>query len=200
VASGLLAWLIRCLVKQALDRDIEVFKHELRKAHEIQMEEAKNRFTVGATSHMANVAFDKHIQFCEEYVKGVSDALLELHRMTVRADALGHANKLAEIRQRWLVWVPSELARALVQFEFALRDVGAHAEMAKELEPGEERHEAYRKAYIAFAEVVGLEKYRGTPVGKERAAETVIAELRDVLGIVELTRLRSELIKRAGVV
>ena len=60
LASGLLAWLIRSLVKQALDRDIETFKHELRKAHEIQMEEAKNRFTVGATSHMANVAFDKH--------------------------------------------------------------------------------------------------------------------------------------------
>jgi hypothetical protein len=34
----------------------------------VRLEEAKNRFTVGATSHMAIVAFDKHVQFCEEYV------------------------------------------------------------------------------------------------------------------------------------
>ena len=30
--------------------------------------EAQNAFSIGATSHMAIVAFDKHVTFCEEYL------------------------------------------------------------------------------------------------------------------------------------
>ena len=62
IASGFLVWLIKALVGQFLNRDIETFKAKLQKVHADQLEESKNRFTVGATSHMANVAFDKHVQ------------------------------------------------------------------------------------------------------------------------------------------
>jgi hypothetical protein len=80
IASGLLVWLIKALVGQSLSRDIETFKAELQKVHADQLEEAKNRFTVGATSHMANVAFDKHVQFCEEYVEQVFKVMENLFR------------------------------------------------------------------------------------------------------------------------
>jgi hypothetical protein len=76
--------------------------------------------------------------------------------------------------------------------------VGAQAELASELEPSKERHEAYTKAYQAFAEILGREHYRGKELSKERAVQTTIAELRKVLGIEELTKLRSELVERAG--
>ena len=87
IGSGLLVWLIQSLAKRALDRDLEAFKHGLRKAHEIEMEEAKNRFTVGAASHMANVAFDKHVQFCEAYSGEMFSALTTLFARGPHAEA-----------------------------------------------------------------------------------------------------------------
>jgi hypothetical protein len=53
IASGLLAWLVKSLVGQSFARDLKVFELNLQKSHAFEMEEAKNRLTVGATSHMA---------------------------------------------------------------------------------------------------------------------------------------------------
>ena len=198
VGSGLLAWLIKSLVKQALDRDIEVFKHELRKAHEIQMEEAKNRFTFGATSHMANVAFDKHIEFSEEYANAVLDALIELATKGPKSGASGHAQTLADVRTKWLIWVTPEVNKRLIDFEYALRSIGAYMEEAHESQPGLDKHEAYTKGYAIFAEIMGLEKWNGQPISQERAGDAIIIKLREVLGITELTELRRELVKRAS--
>src|SRR5271165_2934504 len=40
--------------------------------------EMQGAFLVGATSHMANVVFDKYVEFCEEYVKAMSAAVYTL--------------------------------------------------------------------------------------------------------------------------
>ena len=100
VGCGLLTWLIQSVAKQALDRDLEAFKHGLRKTHEIEMEEAKNRFTVGATSHMANVAFDKHVQFCEKYTAEVKRAVAFLFSRGADANVLQHANALMDAERK----------------------------------------------------------------------------------------------------
>jgi hypothetical protein len=197
VGSGLLAWLIRSLVKQALDRDIEIFKHELRKAHEIQMEEAKNRFTVGATSHMADVAFDKHVQFCEEYAKGVNGTLDFLFKKGPHKDVLNEANNLADIRAKGAVWLPPKVDGELFKFEGALRTIGANAWLLGELGADVDRTEAIKAAYGTFAAVVGWETWQGETVTQDLAAERVVQKLRNVLGIDELTWLRAELVKRA---
>src|SRR6266849_252248 len=89
----------------------------------VRLEEAKNRFTVGATSHMANVAFDKHVQFCEEYVAEVSDTLTFLFRRGPHKDVLEKANALADIRTKWTLWVTPEIEAELVKFEGALRTI-----------------------------------------------------------------------------
>ena len=198
VGSGLLTWLIKSVVKQALDRDIEVFKHELRRAHELQMEEAKNRFTVGATSHMADVAFDKHIEFSEDYAKAVLNALIELARKGPQSGASVHAQTLADIRTKWLIWVTPEVNKRLIEFEYALRSLGAYMAEADEPNPGLRAHDAHTKGYAIFAEIMGMEKWNEQPVSQERTGEAIIVKLREVLGISELTGLRRELVKRAS--
>jgi hypothetical protein len=75
--------------------------------------------------------------------------------------------------------------------------LGAHAELLRELRADEDRTEAVKRAYGTFAAVMGWETWRGEPVTRDLAAEKVIEGLRTVLGIGELTRLRSELVKRA---
>lgn len=57
-----------------------MFEAELAKTHALQMEEVKNRFTMGAMSPMAEIAFNKHATFCEKYVSQVLDTLANLFR------------------------------------------------------------------------------------------------------------------------
>ena len=146
---------------------------------------------------MAIVAFDKHVQFCEEYVTEGSSTLMSLFRRGPPKDVLERANALADIRTKWTLWVTPEIETELVKFEGALRTIGAHAELLEELRADEDRTEAIKKAYGTFAAVMGWETWRGDAVTRDLAAEKVVEGLRKVLGIGELTRLWSELVKRA---
>jgi hypothetical protein len=61
------AWLLNSLSNRSIERQKAQQSRELL--------EMQNAFAVGATSHMATVAFDKHIGFCEEYVEEMYKAL-----------------------------------------------------------------------------------------------------------------------------
>jgi hypothetical protein len=197
VASGLLTWLIKKLVDQSLKRDLEKFKAELAQTHAAQMQEAKNRFTIGATSHMAGVAFDKHVQFCEEYTKRVNTALDTLFRKGPNEQVLENANALVDTRREWTIWLTPEVESKLMQFEGALRKIGANGWLLTQLEAGDDRTETIKEAFGTFAAVMGWEKWKGEAVSQELASERVIEGLRNVLGISELTYLRAELVKNA---
>ena len=161
IASGLLTWLIKKLVGQSLARDLETFKAELKVAHALEMQESRNRFTVGATSHMADVAFDKHVKFCDEYTKGVDDALTTLFRRGPHEAVLANADTLSNVRSRWKLWLTPEVEANLSKFEGALREIGAQAWLLGELRPDEDRTEAIKKAYGTFAAVMGWERMGG---------------------------------------
>ena len=163
----------------------------------VRLEETKNRFTVGATSHMANVAFDKHVEFCEAYADEVNSTLSFLFRRGPDQDVLQKANALADLRTKWSVWLTPEVDAKLFKFEGALRTIGANAWLLGELRAGEDRAKAIRNAYGTFAAVLGWENWQGEAVRRDLAAERVIEGLKKVLGIGELTQLRSELIRRA---
>jgi hypothetical protein len=199
IASGLLAWLIKALVSQSLARDIEVFKAELQRVHALQIEDAKNHFIVGTTSHMANVAFDKHVRFCEEYVEQVFRAMENLFRQGPHEDALNYAYVLASVRKRRAVWLTPEIEAKLEKFEAAFRKIGASAGLVKAM-PGDPK--GIKVMFEEFAKVFGPEygfkEWNGEAVAEDYTMVSIIASLRNVLGIAELTQLRSEFIKRAS--
>jgi hypothetical protein len=163
----------------------------------MRLEEARNRFTVGATSHMANLAFDKHVQFCEEYTVGVYNALETLFTHGPHQEVLQDANALSDKRTKWAIWLTPEIETKLEHFESALRTIGAQAWLLAELRADENRNEAIKQAYGTFAAVMGWDEWQGLPVTKGIAAVKIIDGLRDTLGIKELTQLRTALVKRA---
>jgi hypothetical protein len=168
-------------------------------AHErsIHLEETKNRFTVGATSHMANVAFDKHVEFCEAYSSEMFSALTTLFSRGPHADALKHAPNLIDIRKKWAVWLTSELETELERFESAIHSIGANAWLLREAPEMDGRGDVISEMYAEFAKVVGLQRWKGEPVTRELALVTAVEKLREVLGTKQLTELRSELMTRA---
>jgi hypothetical protein len=163
----------------------------------IRMEESKNRFALGAMSHMASVAFDKHVSFCEEYIYEVNQALGNLFRRGPHESALESVPKLIAVRMKWIVWLTPEINERLIKFENAITNVGSSAWLMKQLEPGEDRSKALNEAYSTFAAVMGWGKWRGQEIDGNVASEKIIEGLREVLGTAELTRLRTALVSRA---
>jgi hypothetical protein len=164
-------------------------------AHErsLRILESQNSFSIGATSHMAGVAFDKYSSFCEEYVAEMFNALMTLGREGPRKTVLPHADNLLMIRRKWSVWLTPTIDKDLQPFENALRTIGAEA-WIQEQAPGEGDTKAM---YSTFAKVIGLEQWRGEPLTDELTVTAVINQLRRVLGTEELSRLRNELVTRA---
>ena len=170
----------------------------------VRLDESRNRFTIGATSHMASVAFDKHATFCEEYVAEMQNALRNLFASGPRPEFMAHANNLRLIRHKWVLWLTPELETELTRYEAAVRSVGTQALTLKyfpaDADADAEETEGRSKFAAAmsrkFAEVAGLEVWMGE-ASEESAVAAILDKLRHVLGVDELTHLRSELVRRA---
>ncbi|MFI5089769.1 MAG: hypothetical protein ACHP7P_06900 [Terriglobales bacterium] len=175
----------------------KVFMDHLAHQRAVFLLEAQNAFSMGATSHMANVAFEKHVGFCEEYVQEMFKALSTLFREGPTEDVLRHATALYKVREKWALWLTANIETELDRFENAIQKIGAHAHLLDASLNANERHERIAEMYALFAEVVGLGKWEDAPISEERAVKTVIVKLRKVLGIEELTDLRTELVRRS---
>jgi len=149
---------------------------------------------------MANVAFDKHAAFCEEYMAEVDGTMGVLFRGgPINATVLENAATLRDIRAKYSVWLTPEIEEKLMEFETALSELGADAWLVKALERGgeEERQKAGNEAFMTFAKVMGFKHWKGQALSGVKASVTVVEGLREVLGIADLTRLRAEVVRRA---
>ncbi len=129
----------------------------------------QNAFSMGATSHMATVAFDKYVCFCEEYVEAMSNVLYALIQEEAKKKPLD-ARALSKIRQKWALWLTDDIERKLDQFERDIAKIGSDAQVLDA---------------------------NGAPVSNELSIKIVVAALREVLATEELTALRKELVLRS---
>jgi hypothetical protein len=65
-------------------------------AHERALEllEKQQLFSLGTASHMANIAFDKHVQFSEQYILKMQEGLTELFRTGPPGESLKFCSEL----------------------------------------------------------------------------------------------------------
>lgn len=173
-------------------------------AHEraLTMFAAEKLFSVGASSHMANVAFDKHVAFSEEYVQEVNDTLVTLSVEGPTEKALNHANSLYLLRRKRAVWLTPKLDEDLGRFESALRKLGAETRLVRTSPEVPDRSQWVKSMYKVFADVMGAEHmgasgWDGEDLTEELAISTVIGRLRSILGTAELSEMRSAIISRS---
>ena len=174
----------------------QLFRDQLAFDRAIFLQASQNSFTLGATSHMAIVAFDKHVSFSEEYVQEVFSALQTLFREGPSDQALPHAHRLYQIRQKWALWITPAIEADLERFEGAIRTIGADAHVVDVDLAHPERSQTIRKMYDLFKVVMG-KVITGQPATADHAIENVIIGLRRVLGIEELTDLRQAVVRQA---
>lgn len=132
--------------------------------------DTQNAFSVGATSHMATVAFDNYICFCQDYVDEVSKAL-EALILDASAQEPLDVRSFSRIRRKWTLWLTNEIDGELEQFERRVTQLGGEA-------PAVDAD--------------------GNRVSDENSIQAAIAFLRRELRTEELTALRNELVIRSS--
>jgi hypothetical protein len=150
---------------------------------------------------MANVAFDKHVAFAEDYMAEVFNTLDTLFREGPTKEALPHASNLFQLRRKYAVWLTQEIDKKLQTFEGALRKVGAKDWYLQNVGAAPDRQKAVEEMYKVFADILGRENmgetWQGQPLSEEVAISNVMHGLRSILGTEELTQIRATLIRRA---
>jgi hypothetical protein len=168
-------------------------------AHEraILLQTAQHSFAIGATSHMAAVAFDKHVEFSEAYLAETNKTFDTLLSKGPTEEALNHAAILNRVRRDYALWLTPTIDTALEKFESALQIIGADAHFVDKAVDHPDRSAHIDEMFSTFAEVMNMPTWQEKSVPGERASRAVLRKLREVLGTQELTNLREELINSA---
>ncbi len=170
-------------------------------AHERNLEIQKKQqiFNIGATSHMANVAFDKHVEFCEKYMKEVHETVTTLYREGPTETALSHAGNFNTLRQEYAAWLTEDINENLFPFEQALRSLGAGEHFINSTigvpQYQEQRSKQIEKVFKEFEKILTVEE--GEEPDPVIATEAVKKKIRNILDIEELVQLRKRLIEEA---
>ncbi|MDH5442223.1 MAG: hypothetical protein OEX08_01305 [Candidatus Nomurabacteria bacterium] len=148
-------------------------------------------FILGTASHMAEVAYNKHVKFCEEYIERIEKARQELFRVGPTKKSIEIGRDLVNIRQRHSPWLTKDIERGLKPFEGVLIEMGAKEGLLNSgaLPIGEKRARVVEKVYKSFGLVLGHDEAL-TEEEAEVSIDMVIEKIRDVLGINTLTKLR----------
>lgn len=176
---------------------MQVFRDEAAHQRALVADYRQHRFLLGATSHMANVAFDKHVAFVEAYIAETQLAIQTLWRDGPDKSALPHAGNLYGLRQKFAPWLTDDIDDQLEHFESTFREIGASAHYVRTMTDSENWAEQSKKIYKRFAEVMGWDEWEGENLTKERTTTLLLAKLRAILGTEELTVLRMALIEAA---
>ncbi|MCP5352617.1 MAG: hypothetical protein H6926_05450 [Chromatiales bacterium] len=166
--------------------------------HELQNEQ--HLFNLGATSHMANTVFDKHVEFCEKYLSEVHKTVTTLTVHGPTQTALTHSGNLYTLRIDYTAWITPEIDRKLVPFERAVREIGTKARLAEALkgesDPGGDRIKAVHEMYDIFRSLMDI---GDTDVKDEDATFVAVKhKVREILQVNDLVAIREYLVFKAA--
>jgi len=71
------------------------------------LQQQQQIFNIGSTSHMANVVFDKHVEFVERYMEEVDRTVSSLLHDGPTREAIKLSDKLFHIKRRYAAWIPN---------------------------------------------------------------------------------------------
>ena len=178
----------------------QLLRDEAAHQKEVWLQHDDQLFQVGATSHMANTVFDKHVTFSEEYVAEVQKTVDTLFAHGPHEKALEHASNLQEIRRDHATWVTHSMSDKLMQFEQEVRTIGAKVRFVNST-AGVAAQAVQRSAAIDDLEKRMeklLPEFYNTEFKEGGNSPTQVVErVRGMLGVNELVKLRESLIARA---
>lgn len=172
------------------------FRDRLTHERQLSLQREQNYYTLSISSHMANKAFDKHVDFCEEYISEIRKMLTNLFPDSDKSKVMDYAENLKGVRINNIPWVTKEINDKLKSFENKLTSLGAKwrnhqvqiGSLEQKLSKGKEINDAFGKLF-------GYKIKENT--AKEEYIDTVEFGMQELLGINELTKLRQQVLSEA---
>ncbi|MEM9216993.1 MAG: hypothetical protein AAGD25_21920 [Cyanobacteria bacterium P01_F01_bin.150] len=186
----------------------QIFRDQAAYEKQLKLQQKQQYYNLAVTSHMANVAFDKHVEFCEKYMTEVHEAIFTLFREGPTQEVLNHTKKFYRLRSEYAAWLTQDISSQLLPFEETLRRLGSRAYLVKALtdkgyaerqlsaNENDQREKAIAEMWSLF-EVLDLEKKQEIP-DENLAIESIKTRVREILGIEELTKIRNLVIQEAA--
>lgn len=143
---------------------------------------------------MAEVAFDKHMAFCEEYVQEMHRVLEKLFTDGPGKQGLELSGNLHKIRAKHRPWIVQDVETVVLRYEMALSQIGIDA-MSLEFAEGKKRETIVNRMFSTFAAIT--EASHDGPVDATIATSEIISHLQKSLGINELAELRGSILSAA---
>ncbi len=183
-------------------RDDAAHKREIEKADRTNErllinKDLENKFTLGISSHMAKIAFDKHVLFCEEYAAAADKALNDIFKSGPAPDALVGAGNLLAVRRKHAVWITEEVDAKLNKFEQLFVEMGASAgyvDATRGAPSSESRQDHINRMYKHFSTLTGAGEWQGEKLDQGSAVISTIHWLRKILGTEELNAMRQSFV------
>ncbi len=180
----------------------QLFRDQAAFEKRLELQRKQQIFNLGVTSHMANTAFDKHVEFCEKYMSEVQNTVSTLYAEGPTEEIKKHMSIFFDLKIQYAAWITDEISLALDPFEGALRKIysRAHYIEATEKDPGrqERRNKMIDEVDEIFTEMLNLENKPFDQQNPAYSVEAVKKKIRNILGIESLTSLRSRLIEEAS--
>lgn len=173
-----------------LVRDDAAYK----KQREIQ--NAQNVFTLGASSHMATVAFDKHIEFCEQYMELIHELIDSIMQHGPSTEQRPKVIDLLNLRKRYAAWTTKDMEAQLKPFEDALvhmTSLSGLVERNRQTEAGDKAIDDLYKLSSEILQLDGNELALGSDVSIGEIRERV----RKMLGIEEISEMRKAIVEKS---
>lgn len=178
----------------------QLFRDHTAQQNHAKLQSEQQLFNLGATSHMANTVFDKHVSFCEEYIAEVHQLVVTLTREGPTEKALNHASELYRLRIRYTAWITPEMNEKLLPFEDAARVIGANAGLSQAL-LGEDDREGIRASAIAqmYDTLRNMLDIGDAEIKDEHATVVHVQnKVREILQVDQLISIREFLIQKAS--
>jgi len=179
---------------------LQVFRDQSAFERQLILNHQQQAFNLGVASHMANRAFDKHVEFCEEYMVEVDRIVSTLWREGPTPKATEHSKNLLELKNKYSTWITRDIINGLEPFEQIIREIGSLSGLTKDLSGTGDptRPEAVKQLFKKFKEVLSIDTGQDEiKEKKKRAIKDVEDYLRSILGIEQLTTIRQRLIQQA---
>lgn len=177
---------------------LQIFRDHAQHEKTLVIQRDQQHFILGVTSHMANVAFDRHVDFCEKYITQMQETLSTLFHEGPTRKCLELSAKLADTRLSFRTWLTSDIQNKILPFENALTKIaGMHIEL-EGLPVGDKRTQVVEAMHNTFADILGLSRHEGRGESDEAVvAGRIMNHLQDILGVKQLVRLRIALVDEA---
>ncbi|MFN8383864.1 MAG: hypothetical protein U0V02_18140 [Anaerolineales bacterium] len=167
-------------------------------AHEktLELQKRQHEFDLAIASHMANVVFDKQVEFCEKYSKKLHAIVKQMFQDGPSEKTMGYANELTEVRVEYSSWISKELTEKIKPFEAALREIAALNFLEKNYANDPNRHATIDKMFNIYTKFLG-HSMEGLPREPETAADKVLEYFTEILNVFDLEILRRSAIRLA---